>query len=126
MSDMYGPSALAAAFAEHRNCAAVYVDVGGTIRSWNRAAEILFGHSADEAIGRRADLIVPEALRDMHWAGFGRAVRSAWPGSSAWGPIEPLHRDGHLVALEVFLIALHTASPGPAGGLLALFRVPYT
>jgi PAS domain S-box-containing protein len=124
MSDIYGFSAPAAAFAENRSCAAVYVDISGTIRSWNRAAEILFGHSAAEAIGRRADLIVPEALRAMHWAGFDRAVQSPWPGSSAWGPIEPLHRDGHLLALEVFLVALHTASPTPAGGLLALFRVP--
>jgi len=124
MPDMYGFSALAAAFAENRTCAAVYVDVGGTIRSWNRAAEIIFGYSAGEAVGRRADLIVPESLRDMHWAGFNRAVRSAWPGNSAWGPIEPRHRDGHLLALEVFLIALHTPSPTPAGGLLALFRAP--
>jgi PAS domain S-box-containing protein len=124
MSDMYGLSALAAAFAEDRNCAAIYVDVGRTIRSWNRAAEIIFGYSAGEAVGRRADLIVPEPLRDMHWAGFDRAVRSPWPGSQAWGPIEPLHRDGHTLALEVFLIALHTVSPAPAGGLLAMFRAP--
>lgn len=124
MSDMYGSSALAAAFAANESCAAVYVDVGGTIRSWNRAAEMLFGHSAAEAIGRRADLIVPEALRDMHWTGFNRAVRVPWPGSQAWGPIEPLHRDGHLLALEVLLIALHSPSPAPSGGLLALFRVP--
>src|SRR6185437_5422846 len=109
---------------ENRNCAAIYVDAGGTIRSWNRAAEILFGHSAAEAVGRRADLIVPEPLRDMHWAGFGRAIRSPWPGSQAWGPIEPLHRDGHLLALEVFLVALQTAAPAPRGGVLALFRPP--
>ena len=68
MSDMYGASALAAAFAGNQTCAAVYVDVSGTIRSWNRAAESLFGHSASEAIGRRADLIVPPSHRDMHWA----------------------------------------------------------
>jgi PAS domain S-box-containing protein len=120
MSDMYGSSALASAFAEDRNCAAIYVDVSGTIRSWNRAAETLFGYPANEAIGRRADLIVPEPLRDMHWAGFDRAIHSPWPGSSAWGPIEPLHRDGYLLVLEVFLVALHTSAP--AGGLLALFR----
>ena len=124
MSDMHGFSALAAAFAENGGTAAVYVDVSGTIRSWNRAAETIFGYPASEAIGRRADLIVPEALRDMHWTGFDRAIHSPWPGSSAWGPIEPLHQDGHLLALEVFLIALHTSSPMPAGGLLALFRAP--
>jgi len=124
MSDEYGFSALAAAVAANETCAAVFVDTGGTIRSWNRAAETTFGHSAAEAIGRRADLIVPQPLRGMHWAGFDRAVRSPWPGSQAWGPIEPLHRDGHTLALEVFLVALHTPSPAPAGGLLAMFRAP--
>jgi len=124
MSDMYGFSALASAFADNRHCAAIYVDVSGTIRSWNRAAEIIFGYSATEAVGRRADLIVPESLKDMHWAGFERAVHSPWPGSRTWGPIEPRHQNGHSLALEVFLIALQTSSPAPAGGILALFRAP--
>jgi PAS domain S-box-containing protein len=35
----------------------------GTIETWNRSAETLFGYSASEAIGRSIDLIVPPELR---------------------------------------------------------------
>jgi PAS domain-containing protein len=84
MSDAFGFSALASAFADDRKCAAIYVDAVGTVRSWNRAAETLFGYSAAEAIGRRADIIVPESLREAHWAGFNRAMLSSWRGSKTW------------------------------------------
>ena len=38
-------------------------DVGGLITSWNRAAEQMFGYSADEAIGSPIDIIIPPRLR---------------------------------------------------------------
>ena len=35
----------------------------GIIRTWNRAAERMFGYSADEAVGRHITLIIPEERR---------------------------------------------------------------
>ncbi|HYX77735.1 MAG TPA: EAL domain-containing protein, partial [Solirubrobacterales bacterium] len=37
--------------------------IGGTIRSWNRGAERLYGYSAEEVIGRPVSVLVPEERR---------------------------------------------------------------
>lgn len=56
--------------------AMIYSDKEGIIRGWNAAAEALFGYPKDDAIGQSLDLIIPEHLRDAHWAGFNRAMES--------------------------------------------------
>jgi PAS domain S-box-containing protein len=56
--------------------AIIIADADGTITSWSGGAEVLFGYSAAAAVGQNLDLIVPEALRTRHWAGFQRAVES--------------------------------------------------
>jgi PAS domain S-box-containing protein/diguanylate cyclase (GGDEF)-like protein len=46
------------------------MDEDGRINGWNRAAELLFGWTADEVDGRRlADTIIPERLRRQHVEG---------------------------------------------------------
>lgn len=42
--------------------AIISIDLGLTIRSWNRGAERLYGYSAEEAIGRQAIIILPPEL----------------------------------------------------------------
>jgi PAS domain S-box-containing protein len=54
----------------------ICADRSGAIVRWNRASTILFGYSAEEALGRSLDLIVPEHLRAAHWKGFNTAVES--------------------------------------------------
>lgn len=56
--------------------AVIFADRQGMIQVWNNAAADLFGHPADEVIGRSLDVIIPEHLRHAHWEGFGRAVAS--------------------------------------------------
>ena len=56
--------------------AMIYSDKEGIIRGWNAAAEALFGYPKEDAIGQSLELIIPEHLRDAHWAGFNRAMAS--------------------------------------------------
>lgn len=56
--------------------AVIETDTDGVIRRWSPGAEALFGYSADDALGRLVDLIVPERHRDAHWTGFHRAMRA--------------------------------------------------
>ncbi|MFP5344333.1 MAG: PAS domain S-box protein [Gammaproteobacteria bacterium] len=53
--------------------AVIVVDHRGAITSWNPAAERLFGHTAEEALGRPLhQLIIPERLRAQAEQGFRR------------------------------------------------------
>ncbi|MFZ3266248.1 MAG: PAS domain S-box protein, partial [Terriglobales bacterium] len=53
--------------------AVVTMNSQGLITSWNKQAEIIFGWSAAEAIGRRmADMIIPEQHRAAHQLGLRR------------------------------------------------------
>jgi len=121
MSDTHNAVTPELTFASSVRFAAIYVDAGGIIRSWNPGAEHVFGCTASQAIGRRADLVVPERNRDAHWIGFERAMRSRWRGSEGWSPIEALRLDGHLIELEVFLLPVDTGAER-LDGVLAIFR----
>src|SRR5258707_3358759 len=56
--------------------AIVVADANGAINLWNPAAERLFGFTQAEALGNSLDLIIPERLRERHWAGYRRTMAS--------------------------------------------------
>lgn len=56
--------------------AVVVVDTAATITSWDNGAVELFSYDAPAAIGQPVDVIVPEHLREAHWAGFRRPMAS--------------------------------------------------
>src|SRR5262245_36814166 len=51
------------------------IDHQGMILDFNPAAEKMFGHTRDEAVGQEmAQVIIPQALREPHRRGLMRAV----------------------------------------------------
>jgi PAS domain S-box-containing protein len=51
-------------------------DSYGNITSWNPTAEVLFGYSAEEAIGQPLTLIMPKQFREMRESTIGRTIES--------------------------------------------------
>jgi PAS domain S-box-containing protein len=63
------------------NDAIIGKTLGGTIMSWNKAAERYYGYLAEEVIGKSIDLIVPPELRDqlslfLRRAGAGETIEN--------------------------------------------------
>ncbi len=57
-------SAAAAVLARLDRPAILSLDEAGSIRSWNRGAEILYGWGAEEALGRRLTWLMPDGAND--------------------------------------------------------------
>src|SRR5215510_12073143 len=70
------PFSLTLSIVEQTADAIIFADRQGVIRLWNRAAETIFGFSADEVIGQSLDLIIPERLRPAHWKAFHQALEA--------------------------------------------------
>ncbi len=56
--------------------AIIFADGAGAIRRWSRAATALFGFTAEEALGKSLEIIIPDHLRAAHWRGFDAAINS--------------------------------------------------
>jgi PAS domain S-box-containing protein len=103
--------------------AIVAADTAGVIRFWNSGAERIFGHTPEQAIGQSLDLIIPERLRDRHWAGWEKVIAT---GESRYGAADLLavpgvRQDGTTVSVE-FTIHPVRDTAGQLQGLAATMR----
>ncbi len=99
----------------------VSMDAKGVIVRWSHQAEVLFGWSADEAIGQQArDLAVPLDLRGRHDAGL-RRYRDRGDGPLAENRIEvqAVDRAGRRFPVEISLwVSRHDGQPPLVNGLI--------
>jgi PAS domain S-box-containing protein len=98
-------------------------DRDGVTRSWNQAAARLFGFTAEEAVGRSMDLIIPERLRGRHWGGWEKVMET---GVTRYGDgqllaVPAVHKDGRALSVE-FSIQLLRGADGRIEWVAAVFR----
>lgn len=90
----------------------VAADADGRIILWNPAAERIFGFTAEEALGRSLDLIIPERFRDRHWTGYREVMRT---GTTRYGSevlrVPALHKTGTPLSIA-FTVALIGSTSG--------------
>lgn len=103
--------------------AVIYADRTGTILRWNPAASALFGYSADEALGRSLDLIIPEHLRDAHWRGFEAAMTSGAMKLQGRPTLtRALHKSGRKLYTEMTFAIVKAVGNDGALGSVAVVR----
>jgi PAS domain S-box-containing protein len=94
----------------HMPEAVIYATRDGCIKRWNPGATAVFGFSADEAIGQRLDLIIPEPLRAAHWRGFHAAIRGATLTRG-------LHKSGNKLYVEMSFALVRDAAHAVQGSV---------
>lgn len=98
--------------------AVIFADLEGTIREWNPAAEMMFGHSRGEAIGQSLDLIVPERFREAHWRGYERALaegKTKYSGQAL--PTRSGRKDGSTIYVELTFAIIRDPEGAVIGAL---------
>lgn len=102
--------------------AIVISDAQGAITVWNPAAERMFGFTQGDALGQSLDLIIPERLRQRHWGGYEKTMRT---GETRYGSellrVPALHKDGRTLSIA-FTVALLKATDGTVTGIVAVIR----
>jgi PAS domain S-box-containing protein len=102
--------------------AMIFADREGIIRIWNPAAARIFGFSADAALGKDLNIIIPESLQESHWTGFDRALADGdtkYRGQSL--PTKAVRADGSQIYVELSFAIIH-AEDGAVIGALAHAR----
>ena len=98
----------------------IALDRHGRITDWNAQASRIFGLSAEAAIGRQGELLVPEELRAAFRATF-EAFAHSGAGPLLDGPTETeaLHADGRRVPVELAVARLPS---GDGAGVTVFVR----
>lgn len=87
-------------------------DCDGVLVSWNPAAEQVFGHREDEALGRPATLLMLPGGED-EFAATARIVSTE--GRPVRTDVRRRHKDGHAVDVALTVSPLHDASGSVVG-----------
>lgn len=88
--------------AETASDAIITIDEESVVRFVNNAAERIFGYPVEEILDQSLTMLMPDYLRHVHRAGFGRYLETGHKHIS-WNGVElpGLHKLGHEIPLEL-------------------------
>jgi PAS domain S-box-containing protein len=122
MNDVPTYQWLSESIVEQVPLAIIFGDREGIVRLWNAGAEAMFGWSADEALGKSMDMIIPEKHRARHWEGYDRVMAT---GTTKYGKsvlaVPALTKDGRRISVE-FNVALLKDAAGRVLGAAACIQ----
>ncbi len=92
-------------------------DAEGRIVEWSLAAQDLLGHRPEHVLGRLATpLLVPDANREL----ADRLTHRVQAGETMVGTLPVRHRDGHNVAMEMWIVPAADPRGRPGAMLIAV------
>jgi PAS domain S-box-containing protein len=99
--------------------ASVTVDREGIIHQWGDAVTDVVGFSADDALGRSLNVVIPPALRPVHWWGFDQAMKSGRLDKELF-KVPALCKDGRIIVAHA-TIELILGTSGDTDGAVVTF-----
>ena len=103
--------------------AVICEDHSGTIIRWNHASTVLFGYSAEEALGQSVQLIIPEDLRAAHWSGFDAAMATGTAKLQGHPTLtRALHKSGRRLYVEMTFAVIKGDAESEVLGAVAMAR----
>ncbi|MEU4079420.1 protein phosphatase [Streptomyces venezuelae] len=92
-------------------------DAEGHIVEWSLAAQDLLGHRPEHVLGRLATpLLVPDANREL----AERLTLRVQAGETMVGTLPVRHRDGHTIAMEMWIVPAADPAGRPGAMLIAV------
>jgi PAS domain S-box-containing protein len=102
--------------------ATVTVDREGIIHQWGDGVTEVVGHTADDAVGRSLNVVIPPVLRPVHWWGFDRAMRRGRMSSRPL-KVPALCNDGHIVVAHATIELITDQARGTKGAVVRFIGV---
>ena len=98
----------------------VTVDRHGVINHWGDAVTDVVGYSADEALGQSLDVIIPSALRRLHWWGFDQAMKSGRLNKELF-KVPAVRKDGRIIVAHATIDLIPSTRDHGADGAVVTF-----
>jgi PAS domain S-box-containing protein len=102
--------------------ASVTVDRKGIIRQWGDVVTEVVGYSVDDALGQSLDVVIPPALRPVHWWGFDQAMKSGRLNKELF-KVPALCKDGRIIVAHATIDLIADDAGGSDGAVVTFVGV---